>query len=106
VPSLVAHDAKIDWEDAPTKYGAPDEMSRGIKTRMLAQGQGGFYVRDARFPAGKRVDAHSHDHSEFLYVLEGSCTMDDGNQLSAGDAIVLVANEPYGFTCCPTACGS
>lgn len=97
MPSQVFRSDDIEWHDAPTKYGSSEEMTRGIKTRMLAEGQGGFWVRDARFPAGKVVDAHSHSHSEFLFILEGGCTLDSGERLTAGDSIVLVANEPYGF---------
>jgi quercetin dioxygenase-like cupin family protein len=72
-------------------------MAAGIRQRMMSEGAGGFFVRDSVFPPGKRVAPHSHSHAEFLFIMEGGCTFEDGTTLSSGDAIVLDANVPYGF---------
>jgi hypothetical protein len=36
---------------------------------------------------------------EVLFVLHGGCTLDDGTRIGEGDAVVVHADQAYGFTC-------
>ena len=41
---------------------------------------------------------HSHDHDELILLLDGSCTMSDGQVLHRHDSVVLRGGAEYGFT--------
>ena len=93
---------EIEW---PTEQpaSAPKELVEeaqrlGARRKFLARGEGGYFSQVSEFPPGYTVPMHSHDHSEMLVILKGSCTMlDDGPILGAGDSAVLIANHEYGF---------
>ena len=88
------------FEETPA--GDPDQSSgraaRGIERKVLAQGEGGFFVNSSRMPSGTRIEPHHHNHDELIIVLEGGCTIDGGAEISPYDAVVIPAEETYGFT--------
>jgi quercetin dioxygenase-like cupin family protein len=94
----------IPWNDPSKPSTAPAELVRkaqaaGARSKRMVEGQGGFYVNRSEMPAGHTIPAHSHSHDEILYVLRGGCTLSDGSQVEAGDAVVIHADFAYGFTC-------
>lgn len=97
-------DEQIQWRDVaesgPPLPGVTDQMRDGITYRRLSEGDG-FWVSDSRMPAGKVAPIHSHSEGEYSYILEGSCTMDDGTELVAGDSFVMTKDQYYGFTVGP-----
>ena len=72
--------------------------STGMKRKKILRGEAGFFMNRSYFPPGFRVPEHSHSHSEFLMVLSGGCTFDDGIVLGENDTIVINARYRYGFT--------
>jgi quercetin dioxygenase-like cupin family protein len=82
----------------PASTGASEAMRKGVERKLLAQGEGGFYSQHILMPPGHKVEPHSHNADELVYVLTGGITMDDGTVLEPLDSAVLVANNPYGFT--------
>jgi quercetin dioxygenase-like cupin family protein len=94
------------WNDPGKQSTAPAEMVRkaqaaGARMKRMVEGQGGFFVNRSELPAGHSVPPHSHSHDEVLYVLRGGCTLDDGTRVDTGDAVVISADQAYGFTCGP-----
>jgi hypothetical protein len=96
--AVIFRSSEIPWEPVPAENGVPEDQARGVRHRWYARGEGGFYIHDLTFPAEHRVAPHSHDRDEVLLILEGGCTLGDGSVLGAGDAVVLLANNTYGFT--------
>lgn len=103
---------EIDWDDplataapgtAPPKEMVHEAQRLGARRKKLARGEGGFFMNRSQLPPGYRIAPHSHDHSEMLVVLAGGCTVEGGDleglALGADDAIVIRANERYGFQC-------
>ena len=91
--------------DRPTKVNSEKirEMiaqadAIGMKRKKILRGEAGFFMNRSYFPPGFRVPEHSHSHSEFLMVLSGGCTFDDGIVLGENDTIVINAHYRYGFT--------
>ena len=70
----------------------------GLKRKKILRGQGGFFMNRSVMPPGFRVPEHSHSHSEFIMVMKGGCTFDDGTVLTQDDTIVINAHYRYGFT--------
>jgi quercetin dioxygenase-like cupin family protein len=94
---------EIDWPDERAALTAPVELVEeaerlGARRKFLAQGEGGFYAQYSEFPPGYAVPLHSHDHDELILLLDGSCTMSDGQVLRRHDSVVLHAGAEYGFT--------
>jgi quercetin dioxygenase-like cupin family protein len=94
---------EIEWPDERAAPTAPVELVEeaerlGARRKFLAQGEGGFYAHYSEFPAGYSVPLHSHDHDELIMLLDGSCTMSDGQVLQRHDSVVLTGGAEYGFT--------
>lgn len=94
---------EIDWPDerrAPTAPLAMVEEAerRGARRKYLAQGEGGFFSQYSELPPGYAIPLHSHDHDELILLLDGSCTMSDGQVLERHDSAVLRAGAEYGIT--------
>ena len=70
----------------------------GARRKFLARGEGGFHSQYSEFPPGYAVPLHSHDHDELILLLDGSCTMSDGQVLGRHDSVVLHGGSEYGFT--------
>ena len=92
----------VPWPDETTS-GAPRELveeaqRQGAKRKFLARGEGGFHSQYSVFPPGYTVPRHSHDHDELILLLDGSCTMSDGQVLQRHDSVVFNAGDEYGFT--------
>lgn len=94
--AAVARTADLPWQAAVNRDASAEQV-QGVETKILFEGVGGIHAKEARFPAGKVVTPHHHSIDEFIYVLDGSCTLDDGTALSAGDAVVLQKLNAYGF---------
>ena len=73
---------------------------RGAGRKLLAQGEGGFYVQVVKIPPLFDAPVHSHDRAEIFMVLEGSCRF-DGQPMDRFDMTVVAAHEPYGFVAGP-----
>jgi quercetin dioxygenase-like cupin family protein len=96
--------AETPWNDPSKPSSAPAELVRkaqaaGARSKRMVEGQGGFYLSRNQMPPGHRIDPHSHSHDEVLFVLRGDCTLDDGTRVGEGDAVVVHADQAYGFTC-------
>ena len=94
---------EIEWPDERRAPTAPIKLVEaaermGARRKFLAQGEGGFFSQYSEFPPGYEVPLHSHDHDELILLLDGSCTMSDGQVLSRHDSVVLQARSEYGFT--------
>ncbi len=94
---------EIEWPDERGAPTAPlalvEEAERlGARRKFLARGEGGFHSQYSEFPPGYSVPLHSHDHDELILLLDGSCTMSDGQVLGRYDSVVLHAGAAYGFT--------
>ena len=109
-PSIFAYE-QIEW-DRPLETAAPgtappaelvaEAQRKGARRKKVVRGEGGFYMNRSLLPPGFRVPAHTHDHSELLIVLQGSCKFDDGfAALGPNDSIVIHSGTRYGFTCGP-----
>jgi quercetin dioxygenase-like cupin family protein len=103
----LCRDQDFAWRDVEEldkmdKYrGVSKTMgAAGTTFRRISEGDG-FWVTDSRLPPDKVLPLHSHNETEFSYILEGSCTLDDGTALRAGDGFVMTANEVYGLTAGP-----
>jgi quercetin dioxygenase-like cupin family protein len=83
------------WRDLTADYGAP---SGGRLTKVVVEGECGFFVSSSTLAAGTRIEPHSHTADELMVVLEGGCTLDDGQQVAADDWVVVPAGQVYGFT--------
>jgi quercetin dioxygenase-like cupin family protein len=93
---------EIEWPDERAALTAPvalvEEAERlGARRKFLAQGEGGFYSQYSEFPPGYAVPLHSHDHDELILLLDGTCTMSDGQVLRRHDSVVLHAGAVFGF---------
>ena len=74
---------EIEWPDERSAPTAPLELVEeaerlGARRKFLARGEGGFHSQYSEFPPGYAVPLHSHDHDELILLLDGSCTMSDG----------------------------
>ena len=77
---------EIEWPDERSAPTAPLELVEeaerlGARRKFLARGEGGFHSQYSEFPPGYAVPLHSHDHDELILLLDGSCTMSDGQVL-------------------------
>ena len=93
----------IEWPDERRSPTAPIELVEeaerlGARRKFLARGEGGFHSQYSEFPPGYEVPLHSHDHDELILLLDGSCTMSDGQVLGRHDSVVLRGGSEYGFT--------
>lgn len=100
------HFDATDWVDEAKKKGVPKEVyeaaqKAGAKRKMLAQGETGIYVQYSEIPPGWRIEPHTHSHDEVIMLLAGSCQIDNGEHMTAKDAVCLGANVEYGFTAGP-----
>jgi mannose-6-phosphate isomerase-like protein (cupin superfamily) len=73
---------------------------KGVRRRLMAQGDSGFYTQIVEMPPNFDAPAHSHSHSEVFMVLDGSCTM-NGETLGQYDTTVIPEGRVYGFTAGP-----
>jgi quercetin dioxygenase-like cupin family protein len=95
-----------DWEDE-TKAGrvsadvAEAARKAGAKRKFMATGEVGLFVQYSDLPPGYRIAAHSHSHSEVLYVLTGGCTVDGGHEMGPNDSAVVPGGMEYGITVGP-----
>ncbi|HLM17254.1 MAG TPA: hypothetical protein VK549_05495 [Acidimicrobiia bacterium] len=94
---------EIEWPDERGAPTAPLELVEeaerlGARRKFLARGEGGFHSQYSEFPPGYAVPLHSHDHDELILLLDGSCTMSDGQMLGRHDSMVLRGGHEYGFT--------
>ena len=94
---------EIEWPDERRAPTAPIELVEeaerlGARRKFLARGEGGFHSQYSEFPPGYVVPRHSHDHDELILLLDGSCTMSDGQVLGRHDSVVLRGGSEYGFT--------
>jgi quercetin dioxygenase-like cupin family protein len=92
--------ADVDWH-IPVSPGLDPELAaeagrQGVRRKLLAQGDSGFYSQIVQIPPHFETPAHSHDHAEIFMVLDGSCTV-NGEQLAAYDMTVIPAGVEYGF---------
>ncbi len=109
-PTVLIYD-EIEWDDvlktaapgkAPPRELVEQAKRTGARRKKLARGEGGFFLNRSVLPAGFRVPPHAHDHDELMIVLNGSCRFDDEvADLGPDDALVIRANDRYGFTCGP-----
>lgn len=103
-PPDVFHYDQMDWDKPPNvksekiKKMIEEADGKGLRRKKVIRGQGGFFMNRSVMPPGFRVPEHSHSHSEFLMVIEGGCTFDDGTVLKKDDTIVINAKYRYGFT--------
>lgn len=63
------------------------------RARVLASGDG-YHVVEVRADAGYAGDAHVHDHTEFLYVIDGTIRT-QGTTMTAGDAYTAAAGSTH-----------
>ena len=75
---------------------AAEAGRRGVRRRLLAQGESGFYVQIVEIPPDFDAPAHSHSHAEIFMVLDGACTV-NGEELGRYDMAVIPAGADYGF---------
>jgi len=92
--------ADRDWH-VPVSPGVDPELAAeagrlGVRRKLLAQGDSGFYTQIVQIPPHFESPAHSHDHAEIFMVLDGSCTV-NGEQLEPYDMTVIPAGVEYGF---------
>jgi quercetin dioxygenase-like cupin family protein len=98
---------RVEWVDEST-FGRvsakiiEQAKNAGARRKFMSHGEEGLYVQYSTFPAGFRVDAHTHSHGEVLYILSGSCTVEPtGDVLGPNDSAVVPGGFEYGFTCGP-----
>ncbi len=92
--------ADCDWH-VPVSPGVDPELAAeagrlGVRRKLLAQGDSGFYSQIVQIPPHFESPAHSHDHAEIFMVLDGTCTV-NGEQLEPYDMTVIPAGVEYGF---------
>jgi quercetin dioxygenase-like cupin family protein len=61
------------------------------RAKILANGDG-YFLALVEADAGYAGDPHEHEHTEFLYVVDGSL-LNQGQQLGRGDAYVASAGS-------------
>lgn len=94
----------MEWH-VPVSPGTDVEQAaragdQGVRRRLMAQGDSGFYTQIVEMPPGFDAPAHSHSHAEVFIVLDGSCTM-NGEKLGRYDTTVIPEGGVYGFTAGP-----
>ncbi len=94
----------MEWH-VPVSEGTDMEKAdqagrQGVRRRLMAQGESGFYTQVVDMPPNFEAPAHSHSHAEVFMVLEGSCTM-NGEPLCQYDTTVIPEGGVYGFTAGP-----
>lgn len=72
-----------------------DENGKHLEKRLLIQGHAGYYNQAVHCPPGWVIPPHSHDHDELFVVLEGSCTVDGGDELVPFDSAAFPAGTVY-----------
>jgi len=92
--------ADLDWH-VPVSPGVDPALAeeagrQGVRRKLLAQGDSGFYSQIVQIPPHFESPAHSHDHAEIFMVLEGRCTV-NGEELEPYDTTVIPAGVEYGF---------
>ncbi len=96
--------ADAEWHVPISPGTDPDQAAeagqRGVRRRLLAQGDSGFYTQVVEVPPGFEAPEHSHDHAEVFMVLAGGCTV-NGRPMGPYDTTVIPAGAPYGFTSGP-----
>jgi quercetin dioxygenase-like cupin family protein len=100
----VYHFGEMEWH-VPVAEGtdvaqAAEAGRQGVRRRLLAQGEGGFYTQIVEMPPKFEAPAHSHSHAEVFMVLEGSCSV-NGEELGPYDTMVIPKDGVYGFTSGP-----
>ena len=93
----------VPWVDEAKKKAVPAEViaeakKAGARRKMLAQGETGIYVQYSELPGHFRIDAHAHTHDEVITMISGSCTVDGGTTMHAGDTVCIKGGTVYGFT--------
>jgi quercetin dioxygenase-like cupin family protein len=63
------------------------------RAKVLADGDG-YFVALVEAAPGYAGDPHTHDHTEFLYVVDGALTT-QGETLSRGDAYVAAPGSRH-----------
>lgn len=81
----IARAVDVDW--------APWGGSGDARAKLLANGDG-FFVAVVEADAGYRGAPHEHEHTEFLYVLEGQLRT-QGRVMEAGDAYVATRGSSH-----------
>jgi len=91
---MVAH---ID--EAPWRYGRTrnEGEEREETWRFFGDFEEGPWVSIIERPAGLLVKPHSHNADEFVYIIEGGFTLDDGRWCGPGTMLYFPANHLYGF---------
>jgi quercetin dioxygenase-like cupin family protein len=77
--------ADVEW--------APWGSGGNARAKVLANGDG-YYVALVEAEPGYRGDAHEHEHTEFLFVVEGTLRT-QGQSLSQGDTYVAAAGSTH-----------
>lgn len=102
-PIVARRFSELEWQEgrpANVDGGGTDE--RGVPRRAwLCHGEVGMHVQRVHMPPGNVVRPHSHNRDELMLVLEGSLELDGFGSFGVGDAVVISANEPYGFVVGP-----
>lgn len=69
------------------------------EARLLVQGDRAFHPMTFDGANASPGEYHAHDEDEFLHVLEGSCTVDLGDnglyELAVGDSLYYVGGTPH-----------
>jgi len=92
--------ADIDWH-VPVAPGTDPEQAEaagrlGVRRKLLAQGDNGFYSQIVQIPPDFESPAHSHSHAEIFMVLEGGCTV-NGKTMEPYDMTVIPSGVEYDF---------
>lgn len=90
---------EIDWEAGRQLRGVspstvPDEARRGVRRKVLTDGEAGPVLSLVEMPPGHYVRPHSHSEPEVMYVLEGSVTV-GGVTGTAGSSVGVGARVRY-----------
>jgi mannose-6-phosphate isomerase-like protein (cupin superfamily) len=101
----VYHFDEMEWH-VPVSEGtdaaqAADAGRQGVRRRLLAQEEDGFYTQIVEMPPRFDAPAHSHSQAEIFMVLEGSCLV-NGEELGPYDTMVVPKDGVYGFTSGPS----
>jgi quercetin dioxygenase-like cupin family protein len=81
----LGHAADVEW--------GPWGSEGNARAKLLAQGDG-YYVALVEAEPGYRGDAHEHEHTEFLFVVDGTLHT-QGQTLSTGDTYVAAAGSTH-----------
>ena len=95
--------AELPWEDP---LDAPPELQElaavaarvGARRAQVTTGAIGLHSQISELPAGYRIPPHTHTAHELMIVLAGSCQVDHGPELMAGDVTEIPGGVEYGFT--------